>query len=162
MDRTITIAEAKRGLQAFVGGLVPAIREAVRRGLEPLRSDIEKGARRTRVGRALFIRRGLRPFISSGLGRSSATSVQGFVDASGFAAMIEEGGHTKRHIINPRRGEFLSFVAGGRTVFVRRVLHPGSRIRREAFMVKASRGGEDEMARGIDRGLQATGDRLIG
>jgi hypothetical protein len=42
-----------------------------------------------------------------------------------YAVPVEEG--TRPHIIRPRSGRYLRFVANGRVVFARQVQHPGTR-----------------------------------
>jgi hypothetical protein len=42
-----------------------------------------------------------------------------------YASFVEEG--TKPHVIRARRAKFLRFVAGGQTVFVKSVQHPGTK-----------------------------------
>ena len=51
-----------------------------------------------------------------------------------YAAIHEFGGVTSPHTIVPKRREFLRFVAGGKVVFVRKVNHPGSNIRKRPFL----------------------------
>lgn len=44
-----------------------------------------------------------------------------------YAAAVHNG--TRPHIIVPRRGRYLRFQVGGRTVYARRVQHPGTPAR---------------------------------
>jgi hypothetical protein len=44
-----------------------------------------------------------------------------------YAPAVEDG--SRPHIIRPRRGKYLVFVAGGRRVFARSVHHPGTKGR---------------------------------
>jgi len=45
--------------------------------------------------------------------------------AKGYAQFVSSG--TRPHVILPKRGKALRFVIAGRTVFARRVNHPGTR-----------------------------------
>ena len=57
--------------------------------------------------------------------------VEGGVDAGGrdapYAPFVHQG--TRPHVIMPRNARALRFEVGGRTVFARRVNHPGTRAR---------------------------------
>lgn len=46
-------------------------------------------------------------------------------NARGYAQYVSSG--TRPHVILPKRGKALRFVVAGRTVFARRVNHPGTR-----------------------------------
>jgi len=46
-------------------------------------------------------------------------------NAKGYAQYVSSG--TRPHVILPKRGKALRFVIAGRTVFARRVNHPGTR-----------------------------------
>ncbi len=50
------------------------------------------------------------------------------------AAILEWGGQTRPHVIVPVNVKALRFMAGGATVFARRVNHPGSKIPAFAYM----------------------------
>lgn len=62
---------------------------------------------------------------------------------------IEDG--TKPHVIRPRNGTFLKFVVGGRTVFARKVNHPGTS--RRPFMQNAANAGAQAMRVLFDEGI---------
>ena len=51
-----------------------------------------------------------------------------------YAAIQEFGGQTAPHVIAARNAAVLAFRLGGRTVFARRVQHPGSRIPARPFL----------------------------
>jgi hypothetical protein len=162
MARTFSLDEVAKALDTFVRASPAVIADGVRRGLAPMRDAVERGAERTRTGLALFNRKGLRAFITTALTQGTGNKITAQITASGFTALIEEGGRTKAHPIQPRRGPFLVFRIGAKTIFARRVNHPGSQFRREPYMEKAAEGGTEEMAKVVDQGLQASADRLIG
>lgn len=62
---------------------------------------------------------------------------------------IEEG--TKPHVILPRTARFLKFFVGGRTVYARKVNHPGTAKR--PFMWTAAQAGAQAMRILIDEGI---------
>ena len=51
-----------------------------------------------------------------------------------YAAIQEFGGKTAPHVIIARNAAVLAFRLGGRTVFARRVQHPGSRLPARPFL----------------------------
>lgn len=56
------------------------------------------------------------------------SSVVGQVEyTANYAAAVHNG--TRPHVIVPRRGRYLRFQVGGRTVYARRVQHPGTPAR---------------------------------
>lgn len=88
-------------------------------------------------GQVLNVRSGnLRRSIQSQVANQS-TEVSGrvFSDSSvRYAAIHEYGGTTRPHFIEAKPGGVLAFQSGGRTVFARRVNHPGSKIPARPFM----------------------------
>lgn len=48
-----------------------------------------------------------------------------------YAGYVEYG--TRPHVIKPRRASALRFVAGGRTVFAKKVNHPGTKPRKFGY-----------------------------
>jgi phage gpG-like protein len=51
-----------------------------------------------------------------------------------YGAIHEYGGQTAPHVIQPRAGGVLAFQMGGKTVFARKINHPGSKIPARPFM----------------------------
>ena len=88
-------------------------------------------------GSVLNVRSGnLRRSIQSDV-NDQPTEVSGriFSDASvRYAAIHEFGGRTRPHVIEAKAGGVLAFQSGGKTVFARRVNHPGSKIPARPFM----------------------------
>lgn len=54
--------------------------------------------------------------------------------AAPYAAIQEYGGETRAHPILPKSARILAFPAGGKTVFARRVNHPGSVIPERSYL----------------------------
>lgn len=92
------------------------------------------------------------------------TKVIGRVYSSGdvkYAAIHEYGGKTAAHVIEPKKGEALAFILGGKEVFFKRVNHPGSVIPERSFMRSSLKDKTVEIQMGLKeavvRGLaQAT------
>lgn len=57
--------------------------------------------------------------------------------AAPYAAIQEYGGETRAHAILPKTARALVFQKYGRTVFAKRVNHPGSRIPERSFLRSA-------------------------
>lgn len=70
---------------------------------------------------------------------NSSNEVSGRVYSSGlpYAAIQEDGGQTKAHIIEAVNGKALAFQMGGKQVFFKRVHHPGSNIKGAHYMGSA-------------------------
>ena len=84
----------------------------------------------------------------------TATTVEGKVATGAdtpYARIQELGGKTKAHEIVARNGKALAFQMGGKTVFFRRVNHPGSNIEGQFYMKRAF----DDMRQEIVAGLTA-------
>lgn len=65
----------------------------------------------------------------------------------GFAALVEAGGRTKAHPINPQPGGVLAWQGPDGAVFARGVQHPGSQMPRDPFVEQAARASESEFKR---------------
>ena len=81
---------------------------------------------------------------SGRLGQSIAveadeTSVSAGIDTAAvpYAAIQEYGGTTRAHVIEAINAAALRFEIGGRTIFARRVMHPGSVIPAHSFLATA-------------------------
>jgi hypothetical protein len=73
--------------------------------------------------------------------RKNASMVRASVQASGGARFLERG--AKPHTIKARRVGSMKFSVGGRTVFAKRVRHPGSR--KQPFLIPSGRDALSEM-----------------
>lgn len=69
-----------------------------------------------------------------------------------YARIQEYGGRTPAHEILPMKAKVLAFIAGGGTVFARRVQHPGSTIPAHSYL----RSGLADMAGTITNEMKAT------
>lgn len=84
--------------------------------------------------------------------QDSGTSVYGRVAEPGavpYAAIQEFGGVTPAHVIEARNAQALAWVAGGKTMFARRVNHPGSRIPERSYLRSALDEMHDEIVAGL-------------
>ncbi len=80
-------------------------------------------------------------------------TITGTVFSSGdvkYAAIHEFGGQTAPHEIVANKAKALAFAMGGKTVFAKRVMHPGSKIPERSFL----RSSLSEMAGQIAAGLK--------
>lgn len=67
-----------------------------------------------------------------------------------YASHVEGG--TEPHVILPKNGQFLKFVVNGRTVFARKVNHPGTKP--HPFMGQAYLKAERVLRRDLEVGVQ--------
>jgi phage gpG-like protein len=76
---------------------------------------------------------------------TGVTASVGSVGDVKYAAIQEYGGKTAAHEILPSKGQALMFVIGGRTVFARRVEHPGSVIPERSYLRSSLQEMSDEI-----------------
>lgn len=62
-----------------------------------------------------------------------------------YAAIHEFGGVTKPHTIIPKRKKALRFESGGKTIFAKKVNHPGSRITAQPYLRPALMAARPEL-----------------
>lgn len=93
----------------------------------------------------------------------SGPTVTGKVGQSGdikYGAIHEFGGTTPAHVIEAKRANVLAFVMGGKTVFAKRVNHPGSKMPQRSYMRTGLADMRDEIATRISgavkRGITTT------
>lgn len=73
-----------------------------------------------------------------------------YIEGSPHAMAQEKGAVTPPHMIYPRNGKVLAFMAAtGHKVFATRVFHPGGQIPGQHFMKDAFRASGPEISRGI-------------
>ena len=73
-----------------------------------------------------------------------------YIEGSPHAMAQEKGAVTPPHMIYPRNGKVLAFMAAtGHKVFATRVFHPGGQIPAQHFMKDAYRSNGPEISRGI-------------
>lgn len=73
-----------------------------------------------------------------------------YIEGAPHAMAQEKGAVTPPHMIYPRNGKILAFMAAtGHKVFATRVFHPGGQIPPHHFMKDAYRGRGAEISRGV-------------
>ncbi len=73
-----------------------------------------------------------------------------YIEGSPHAMAQEKGAVTSPHMIYPRNGKVLAFLAAtGNKIFATRVFHPGGQIPAQHFMKDAFRANGPEISRGI-------------
>lgn len=68
-----------------------------------------------------------------------------------YARIHEYGGKTPAHEIVPKKGQALAFPMGGKTIFAKRVNHPGSRMPERSFMRSSLNENEQKIKEAITR-----------
>lgn len=107
-----------------------ALTNAFRRGGNKVRVDAIRRFRSRGVGRRIFGGRKFKQkdaLISLGRVRGRGESVEMDLTAKGFAAIQEQGGTTKPHVIKPKNAPLLVFRVPGGFVMTKLVNHPGAR-----------------------------------
>lgn len=127
------------GIEFKTGAVVEAFRRMADEFASRVRAEVGLSLRRARVhaeGTSLFqdktgkLRASIRQRTTGRFEGQLYT-----LPRAKHATFIENG--TRRHTILPKRGTHLKFKAGGRTVFARKVEHPGTKPR--PFMNAAAR-----------------------
>jgi HK97 gp10 family phage protein len=88
---------------------------------------------------------------------NSATAVTGKVASSGdvkYAGIHEFGGKTRAHIIEPKKAQALAFMMGGKTVFAKRVNHPGSKMPERSFLRSSLKDMQVEITTGMTEAVK--------
>jgi hypothetical protein len=119
---TASVEGAVELATAWVG-----VRASVRAGMRHgVTMGVKEGAAEARAKHRFKNKTGrLEHSIQGHLTGSSDTEQRGEIVATmKYASFVEEG--TKAHVILAREGGMLRFVIGGRTIFSRKVNHPGS------------------------------------
>ena len=158
MDEAFTVAlvgdqEVIAHLRAMPGN----IRKQLSKKVNELRLRLEQKIKDEKLrGGVLNYRTGkLYGSIFSGT-EENATTIMGYAaqDASKapYGRIHEEGGRTAAHIIEAVNGSALKFNIGGKTVFVKKVNHPGSTMPERSYMRSSLR----EMMQEIKQGLVET------
>jgi phage gpG-like protein len=135
-----------------------AFLDAMARALALGMNDVKRRAILNLTGRFLRVRSGrLRSSIQTRIIRE-ANAVIGQIGTNVVYARIHEfGGTTRPHTILPRRATVLRFQRGGKTIFARRVNHPGSKFPERPFLRTAL----DESRGDIVRHLRAALGQLL-
>jgi hypothetical protein len=96
-------------------------------GKDALRAVVTSGILKTRSGHLM---RNVNMLVEEAQDSSRltlGTNVAGSKPVK-YARILEEGGRTKPHVIKPVMANVLAFQVGSRTVFAKKVNHPGSNI----------------------------------
>jgi hypothetical protein len=73
-----------------------------------------------------------------------------YIEGVPYARAQEEGASTPPHMIYPKNGKILAFMAAsGHKVFASRVFHPGGQVLGQHFMKDALRSMGPEISRGV-------------
>jgi HK97 gp10 family phage protein len=119
---------------------------------ESVKNACDEGAQEARDTHQYKDRSGaLTASIDSKLLVSGADVAMGEMTAKAPYASYVEGG-TEPHVILPKNGQFLKFTIGGRTVFARKVNHPGTKP--HPFMGPAFLKAERVLRRDLELGVQ--------
>lgn len=89
----------------------------------------------------------------------SGASIVGIVGTNSgtvpYAAIHEFGGRTKPHVIMPKNKQALKFIKGGKTIFAKKVNHPGSKFPVRSYLrssLQESRGAiRDDLQIAVNR-----------
>jgi hypothetical protein len=171
MSTYATAADAARALERFVAAFRAQEAVTIRRSLGATRARGVSAFRSRGIGRRMFAKNpgAAGRYIKTQPLREAAGSITGGLLVVGMAALQEEGGTTKRHIIRPKGRRYLVFQArqadarnrDGLT-FARQVQHPGSHLRKLPLITQAFMASEPMLAADMDRTMQATADRVVG
>ncbi len=112
------------------------LRQAIARRLQGLAERMQEAAREKLSGGVLQARSGaLRDSIAYRLDvAGDSADLELFSDGVPYAGIQEYGGTTAPHVIYAERAKALMLAIGGKTVFARRVNHPGSRIPARSYL----------------------------
>lgn len=129
----------------FLAGLPAELAQAVAQKMEARARAISDRVKQKLSGELLQVKTGrLRASIYARvyLTPSSITLSVGSRGDVPYAKILEYGGKTAAHIIEPIKGRALRFIGkGGAVVYARLLIHPGSLVREYAYL----RGTLDEM-----------------
>lgn len=143
------------GVTASLESLTPGVVRNVQKAVAKLAILLQRDVQENKLsGQVLQLRTGsLRRSIIQTV-TSSDSGATGVVRATRIYGRIHEyGGVTPPHVIEPKvAGGVLAFQMGGKTVFARKVNHPGSKIPERSFLRSALK---DMVSSGaIDREMQ--------
>jgi phage gpG-like protein len=129
-----------------------ALRSALREKVEALAGAVRDHIVNDKLsGQVLQVRSGaLRASIDYEMAADGGPSamVGSFGDLP-YAAIQEFGGTTSPHDIAPVKAQALAFLLHGKTVFARRVHHPGSVLPERSYLRSAMADMKDEIAQGL-------------
>ena len=144
-------------VEASLRDLPKTVMQAVYAKVYGLTLVLEGKVKTKLSGSVLNVRTGnLRRSIQNEMERSD-NSVTGKVYSAGdvkYAAIHEFGGTTAPHVIEARNAKSLAFVTAGKTVFARKVNHPGSVIPERSFMRSSLREMSPEIQADIEQSVE--------
>lgn len=160
MDISIQIDSA--AVTAAVGRLQgPEVTRLLVRSLEIAANRARTAAVREftahSIGRKLFGRRdrGAFKIIQLEPIRAEGDTVTATLKALGLAAIQEQGGRIKPHIIKPRRAKVLAYAQAGAPAFARIVHHPGATMPAHPALVPEAQKIPAEVVAEVQAALEA-------
>lgn len=148
----MTPTEARINVLKLAAELPREYENAMKRVLRRARTVAAGKIRSRGIGRALWGKGRSTATLSLKVERvkRSGTTLSGGLEAKGVAAMIDQGGMTKPHVIKPKNGTVLALKLPGGRAFARAVRHPGSRIPAQPFMKTAQAAVESDLPKELD------------
>lgn len=142
----MTFEEAAARFQQLASRLRPTTVGVIRAGIDGTRTKLQDAYGRSAIGRAIWSKTGDTPNVAV-----KNTSDGADVEVTGLAALIEDGGRTAAHDIEPL-GKAL---AGGLLHPVTETIrHPGSRVERNPQLAGAAQDLDRQLARDGDAAVQ--------
>lgn len=123
----------------YLDGISPRLRAELRKRMTMLAVKLQSSVKRDKLsGQVLKRRTGT---LSRSIARDVSAGPEGVEGRVGtnlsYAPIHEFGGKTRPHIIEAKKAQALRFTSGGKTVFARRVNHPGSQMPERSFLRSA-------------------------
>lgn len=159
----ITFEEAARRIGLLDKEIDAGKVRAIRRTSTTWRSLTVAGIRSRGVGRALWAKKStsLRPIVKRMRVQKVGDGFTSGIVLSGLAALQEDGGRTKAHIIKPWRASRLAFVGPkGHLISPVSVKHPGSRIPAMPSAAPAVPAVEADLAVQLDKEYQKAVEKV--
>lgn len=173
----LTLEQLRGRVEALPKSVERALVRTFRRGLSSGKTRAVAELRKRGITRRIFGEdaSGLRKLVKRTRVKAEGGRITGGLEVKGLPALVEHGGKTKAHKIEPktpgrvlafeghsiRRGDFLGLRAGAR-VFTRSVDHKGSRIPAQPYMGEGLAAALHRFEDEADRELQKACDEAIG
>ena len=172
MAATLTPEQVPGQLRQIKDKAPKSMGSAFRRGIARIRASAVKNIRSKGIGKSLW---GATDKIGAKKGRKAVAKlvVGGKVQErygaysvdltlKGFPAMMEVGGQTAPHRIEPKNVPLLAFVAAGDLVFAKGVDHPGGPVRKDPSLAPAIDRWSPSINTDIERASKAAIASIIG
>lgn len=142
-------------LQEWLKGRYPAIQDSLGKSMARLVIALTRKVKEEKLsGQALKNRTGtLRRSIAPNIVQSGASIVGEVGTNIEYAAIHEFGGMTLPRLILPKARKALRFTIGGKTVFAKKVNHPGSKVPERSFLRSALREMEPEILKEFENAI---------